>query len=205
MHDINNVRVILGGLLAGLVINFAELVQNGLVLADAWGAAFQNLGLTAPGNAQVAFFWITGFVLGIVLVWLYAAIRPRFGPGIQTAVWAGGTKERLTPETIARAARKGDRVAKDVFDEAARHLGTAVASLVNILNPDVIAVLGGVAGSFDLMKRTLRAVVARRAFSESAKTVTIMQGRLGHDAAPVGAALMARDSFGRSASHTPPR
>lgn len=105
-----------------------------------------------------------------------------------------GARTGLTPEHIARAARQGDRAALAVFDRAAEHLGTAVASLVNLLNPDIIGIAGGVAGGFDLMQKRLRDVVAERAFRESSRAVTIARGRLGLNAAAVGAALMARQA-----------
>jgi glucokinase len=111
----------------------------------------------------------------------------------------------LTPEIIARAARKGDRVAVDVFDNAAQHLGMAIASLVNVLNPDVIGVVGGVANGFDLMKKRVYKEVSERAFSQSAGTVTIVKGKLGFNAAAVGAALMARDARQTDPARSPRR
>ncbi len=110
------------------------------------------------------------------------------------------TRTTLTPEVIARAARNGDSVAKEVFERAAHHLGAALASLVNLLNPDTIALAGGVAGGFDLMKKPLNDEIAARAFTEAAQAVTVYKAQLGTDAAVVGAALIARDAAG-----SPPR
>jgi hypothetical protein len=80
----------LGGLLAGVVINIVEFITNGVVLRDSWGAAMQALGKPAelPTGAIVVFN-IWGFLLGIAAVWLYAAIRPRYGSGPNTAIRAG--------------------------------------------------------------------------------------------------------------------
>lgn len=97
----------------------------------------------------------------------------------------------LSPQTITRAARRGDAIAADVLNEAAEYLGTAIGSVVNLLNPDRVVLAGGVAGGFDLMRRRLREVVEERAFPESARAVTIRRGALGFDAASIGAALMA--------------
>jgi glucokinase len=104
------------------------------------------------------------------------------------------TSAPWTPEMIARAARKGDRAAREVFDRAADHLGTAIATLVNVLNPDVVGVAGGVATAFDLIENRVREVVAERAFPESAEAVAIVRGVLGFDAAAIGAALLVRDA-----------
>ena len=82
-------RVIGGGLLAGLVINVCEFLVNGLWLAKAWEDAMQALGKPASsGASQMVVYIVWGFLMGIVAVWLYAAIRPRFGPGPRTAVIA---------------------------------------------------------------------------------------------------------------------
>jgi hypothetical protein len=89
MQSINWRRVILGGLLAGLVINVFESVLNGAVLAKDWEAAMAALGKPPMGGSQVAVFVIWGFLVGIFAVWLYAAIRPRYGAGPKTALCAG--------------------------------------------------------------------------------------------------------------------
>ena len=84
----NYTRILLGGLLAGLVINAGEFLLNGVILADAMetelaamGAAFEPWAM--PYYVVMAFLW------GIAMVWLYAAVRPRFGPGWRTALIVG--------------------------------------------------------------------------------------------------------------------
>lgn len=82
-------RVILGGLLAGLVLNIGEFVLNAVVLHKAmvdWSTS-HNLP-PDPGPTFLAVAVGLTFVLGIVMVWLYALIRPRSGPGPKTAVIA---------------------------------------------------------------------------------------------------------------------
>lgn len=107
----------------------------------------------------------------------------------------GSLGDPLTPERLASAARAGDPVAREVFETAGRHLGVALASIVNVLNPDTIGVAGGVASNFDLMKKTLRETVNNRAFPESAAAVDISAGRIGVYAAAIGVALMTRDGL----------
>ncbi len=89
MSAINMKRVILGGLVAGLVINVSETILNVPVLGSEMEAALVKLNLPPVGGSAIATFVVMSFVLGVVLVWLYAAIRPRFGPGPKTAVIAG--------------------------------------------------------------------------------------------------------------------
>jgi len=89
MGKINLQRVVLGGLLAGLVLNVVDFVLYGVVLADEMNAAMQALGKSPIGNSAVGWFVTVDFLYGIALVWAYAAIRPRFGVGPRTAVYAG--------------------------------------------------------------------------------------------------------------------
>ena len=89
MGHINMTRVVLGGLLAGLVINVSEFVLNAIVLEADMTAALARMNLPPVGNNAVAVFLIMGFVLGIACVWVYAAIRPRFEAGASTAACAG--------------------------------------------------------------------------------------------------------------------
>ena len=93
MGKINMGRVIIGGLVAGLVMNVSEAVLHAGVLA-ADGAKlledWKRLGLE-PDIRPSLLFWLIGitFVLGILAVWTYASIRPRFGAGPKTALCAG--------------------------------------------------------------------------------------------------------------------
>ena len=89
MGTINWTRVILGGLVAGVVINVFESVLNGVVLAKDWEAAMAAIGKPPMAGNQIAVFVLWGFVVGIFAVWFYAAIRPRYGAGPKTALCAG--------------------------------------------------------------------------------------------------------------------
>ncbi|PYP30193.1 MAG: hypothetical protein DMD47_10255, partial [Gemmatimonadetes bacterium] len=89
MGKINWGRVVLGGLLAGLVLNVIDWVVYGKVLAADFNAALQALGKGPMTGSMIIWFVIFDFLFGIFLVWFYAAIRPRFGAGPRTAVLAG--------------------------------------------------------------------------------------------------------------------
>src|SRR5205823_11963536 len=75
-------------LVAGVIINVFEYVLNGVVLAKDMEAAISALG-RQMGGAQLAMFIASGFLIGILAIWLYAAIRPRYGAGPKTALCAG--------------------------------------------------------------------------------------------------------------------
>lgn len=89
MSGINAGRVLLGGLLAGLVINIGETILNVAIVGPQWEEAMRALGIEPAAGPALAFYFVYGFLIGIAAVWLYAAIRPRFGPGPRTAAVAG--------------------------------------------------------------------------------------------------------------------
>ena len=89
MGKINLTRVLLGGLVAGLVINIGETILNMVVLGAEMEASLAARNLPPVGNDAIGSFVVMAFSLGIAIVWLYAAIRTRFGPGVPTAVLAG--------------------------------------------------------------------------------------------------------------------
>jgi hypothetical protein len=90
MGRINLGRVVGGGLLAGLVLNVYDFVVHGVLLEADWQAAMTALGKPADtmDAGAIAVFVVIDFIIGIFSVWLYAAMRPRFGPGPRTAVIA---------------------------------------------------------------------------------------------------------------------
>ena len=90
MNGINWSRVIVGGLLAGLVMNVGEAALHGGVLAADAENLYARYQLSiVPSPVPIVSLIGTTFVLGIASVWLYAAIRPRYGAGARTAVIAG--------------------------------------------------------------------------------------------------------------------
>ena len=90
MGKINYGRVILGGIMAGIVINVLEYLVHEVLLKAQHVEEMKALGKTMPeGGSTIAVWIVYGFAWAIAAVWLYAAIRPRFGPGAKTALCAG--------------------------------------------------------------------------------------------------------------------
>jgi hypothetical protein len=83
-------RVVRGGLVAGLVMNVLDYVVNVTLLGNGWDEYTRALGVDPPEVATLAIggWVVSDFAFGLLLVWLYAAIRPRFGPGAGTALIA---------------------------------------------------------------------------------------------------------------------
>lgn len=88
MTNINLGRVVLGGIVAGIVMDVLEGVMNGVVLRPQWAAAMKSLGLPEFGSSEIILFNLAGLSTGLIAVWIYAAIRPRFGAGPRTALVA---------------------------------------------------------------------------------------------------------------------
>jgi hypothetical protein len=89
MGKINLGRVLLAGIVAGIVYDVLGYLVDGVLLAPRWSDGMMALGRPEFTSAQIVQFNALGLIGGIVLIWLYAAIRPRFGAGAGTAVIAG--------------------------------------------------------------------------------------------------------------------
>jgi hypothetical protein len=89
MGKINVGRLILGGIVAGIVGNILDYPVDGVILAPMWNHQLATWGRPEFTVNQMAFYWTFGIIYGIVAIWIYAGIRPRFGPGVKTAIYAG--------------------------------------------------------------------------------------------------------------------
>jgi glucokinase len=99
----------------------------------------------------------------------------------------------LTAAGVAEAARGGDLLARRIWHAAMLDLGAGIATVVNLFNPEVVVIGGGVSCSHDLLLPTVRAVVAKRAMPILARGVRIEVAALGEDAGVVGAAALLDD------------
>ena len=88
MNRINLGRVLVGGLVAGVIINIGEFIFNGVLFAEDMNAAMAALNKPPIDPSMIIWFVLISFGFAFMLVWTYAAMRPRFGPGVQTAICA---------------------------------------------------------------------------------------------------------------------
>jgi glucokinase len=91
---------------------------------------------------------------------------------------AGGDASRITAATVYEAAKRGDDVALDVVRETSRFLGAGVANLLNIFNPDVVVICGGVTQAGETLFAPLRREVRKRAFKPAVDACRIVPGTL---------------------------
>jgi hypothetical protein len=89
MGKINVGRWILCGIVAGIAGNIIEALAEGLWLGPHWNAAMELLGKPPLGTTQIIEFNLVGLVIGFAATWIYVGIRPRFGAGPKTALYAG--------------------------------------------------------------------------------------------------------------------
>jgi hypothetical protein len=89
MGKINIGRLILGGIVAGIVADILGYLVDGMLLADRWAEGMNALRHDEFSTNQLIWFNLLGLACGIALIWVYAAIRPRFGAGVKTAILAG--------------------------------------------------------------------------------------------------------------------
>jgi glucokinase len=101
---------------------------------------------------------------------------------------SGGVPDRVTAELVYHAAATGDAVAGQVAEDTARYLGIGVANLINLFNPDMVVILGGVAHAGDALFAPLRREVVARAFKPAVDACQIVPGALHGLAGVYGAA-----------------
>jgi glucokinase len=114
------------------------------------------------------------------------------------ALGPSGTDQaaEMTSARIYQIAREGDPVARRVMKDMGRLLGIGIANLINIFNPHMIVLGGGVKDAWDLFIGATHEEIMRRAFQVPAERTEIVPSRLGDDAGMVGAAAAALQKTG---------
>jgi glucokinase len=108
-----------------------------------------------------------------------------------------GDIDSVTSEQVGVAARRDDSLACDILSRAAYYLGIGMVNAVNIFNPEMVIIGGGMAELGDILIAPGRQMVAERAFSVSSGVVRIVTAQLGNEAGIYGAAAFVLDRFKR--------
>jgi len=103
-----------------------------------------------------------------------------------------GVIDDVRAETVAAGARKGDALCKRVINQAACYLGIGLGNLVNIFNPQMIIIGGGVSAMGEMILRPARRSMKEHAFKLPASTVRVVRVGLGTDSGLLGAAIYAQ-------------
>lgn len=102
-------------------------------------------------------------------------------------------KGKVTARTSFDAMRAGDKPAKDVVDKYIKYLAAGITNTINIFQPDVLCIGGGVCNEGDPLLLPVKALVEKEDFaSNSAKRTEIVIAKLGNDAGIIGAAFLGR-------------
>lgn len=99
-----------------------------------------------------------------------------------------GDLDRITAVTVYEAILQGDEYAGEVMTETAKLLGAGIANIVNVVNPDVVVIVGGVTRAGAFLFNPLRSEVRRRAFKSAERACRIVPGALPETAGVIGAA-----------------
>ncbi|HEX7120421.1 MAG TPA: ROK family protein [Longimicrobiales bacterium] len=102
----------------------------------------------------------------------------------------GGRLEEITAATVYEAVVLGDPYANEVMKETAKFLGAGVANIINVLNPAMVVIAGGVTRAGDHLFVPLRAEVRRRAFRVAEEACQIVSAQLTGTAGVIGAAAV---------------
>ena len=103
---------------------------------------------------------------------------------------AGGDLKKVSAETVFLAAQKGDGLGRELIQRTGYYLGVGLVNLVNIFNPQLILIGGGLSQMGELLLAPAREVVRERAFELAARAVRIEMARLGADAGVLGAVAL---------------
>jgi glucokinase len=101
-----------------------------------------------------------------------------------------GDLSKLTTEVLFQAEKKGDNLAKAVINQACAYLGAGIASAVNLFNPQVVVIGGGVSHGGAGFIRRIEKEVKHRAFPSATRNLKIVKAKLGNDAGFIGAAIL---------------
>ncbi len=122
----------------------------------------------------------------------------RITEGARTSIieLVGGDVSKIDAKIVGLAARQGDELAQDLVSHLGYYFGVGLANLVNIFNPELILIGGGVAKIGDLLLQPAIKVVKERAFSASANAVEIKPAILGDDSGIMGAVAFVLEHSG---------
>jgi len=104
-------------------------------------------------------------------------------------------RKNMIPPDITALARKGNKKAIKLWEETGVHIGNALTGVINLLNPRMVIIGGGVSNNLHFMKKSINTVIRKRAMGVQAKMVKIVRARLGDDAGIIGAYVLVKEGL----------
>jgi glucokinase-like ROK family protein len=170
----------------------AGLLLNGQIYQGATGSAGEIGHLTIDENGPLCDCGSTGCLEAVAGGKAIARqAREIIASGKRTLLSSMGPPEELTARDVASAARRGDLPSQQIILRAGSYLGIAIAGLVNIFNPSVVVVGGGVSQIGDLLLQPIRDTVSRRSLAGAAQAVKINTAVLRRRSSIIGAVVQA--------------
>jgi len=125
--------------------------------------------------------------------------RLRISKGVKTSIleYAEGNIENVSAQAIQRAAEKGDKLAKELVAQTGYYVGVGLASLVNIFNPELIVIGGGLSNIGDMLLEPAFKTAEKRAYKEAFQAVRFSSAELGRNSGVIGAATFALQEMKR--------
>jgi N-acetylglucosamine repressor len=169
----------------------AGIIVNGMLFRGPDNAAGEILHLPVDPEGPQCFCGNYGCLTTLVSA---AAITGRAIKGLKQGAasvlrgWAGSDLEQISVAMIARAAQADDAFACSVMEATGRYLGIGIATLINILNPDMVIIGGGVILAGAPLLEPIRHVVKLRTYAAPGRRVQIVPASLGVEAPAIGAA-----------------
>jgi len=123
--------------------------------------------------------------------------REQIQQGIKTQLLklADGDLDKIDALLIKKAAEQGDKLARKLIAETARYLGIGLGSLINIFNPELIVLGGGLTKIGDTLLKPAFQEASRRSYQDAYKTVRFALAELGDNSGVLGAAVYARNEL----------
>jgi glucokinase len=179
------------------------IVIDGRIYTGAIGAAGEVGHMTIDDNGPLCNCgnrgcWET-LASGTALV---REARRRIEGGVRTSIleYAERDIDKVTPQAIHRAAQQGDNLAKELIARTAHYIGVGLANLVNIFNPELIVIGGGLSNIGDMLLKPAFKIAGERAFREAFQAVRFVPAGLGGNSGVLGAAAFALQEMRRFVS-----
>jgi glucokinase-like ROK family protein len=170
----------------------AGLLLNGQIYQGATGSAGEIGHLTIDENGPLCDCGSTGCLEAVAGGKAIARqAREVIASGKRTQLSSMGPPEELTARDVAAAARRGDLPSQEIIARAGSYLGIAIAGMVNLFNPRVVVIGGGVSQIGDLLLQPIRDTVSRRSLAGAAQVAKINTAILRRRSSIMGAVVQA--------------
>jgi len=168
------------------------LLLEGQIYRGVTGSAGEIGHLTIDENGPLCNCGNQGCLEALAGGWAIAReAREAVQKGRRTLLSSIQPLEKITAREVAAAARKGDLLSQQILERAGTHIGIALAGLVNLFNPGMVIIGGGVAQTGDILLEPIRQAVQRRSLPAATRVVRITTAMLGRRSSSLGAIIEA--------------